>query len=126
MMHERGREHFFGQHEKPGVEEAGDDRRVLDEIRDLLDERGVILERYASTEPARVNLELARDAVAAIRVREDDEVLRQLGLVLVEAADLDRSSRAPARRQEPVPVRQRARLDVLDQRSAGAADCGQS
>ena len=93
VMHERRREHFFGKDQEPGVEEAGDDRRVLDEVGHLFDERGVILQVHAPAEPARVHLEVARDPVAPLGVIEDDEMLGQPRLVLVEAADLDRTSR---------------------------------
>ena len=122
MMHERRRQHFFRQREEPGVEEAGDDRRILDEIGDLFDQRRVLLQVHAPAEPARVHLELARDPVAPLGVLEDDEVLGQPRLVLVEAADLDRSSGAAARGEEPVAVGQRARLDVLDLRAGRAAE----
>ncbi len=117
VMHEGRREHFFGKDQEPGVEEAGDDRRILDEVRDLFDERGMILQVDAPAEPVRVHLEIARDPVAPVGVAEDHEVLGQLRLVLVEAADLDRTSCAAARRQKPVTVGQRARLHVLDRRS---------
>ena len=116
-MHERRREHFFRKDEEAGVEEAGDDRRVLDEVRDLFDERGMILQVHAPAEPVRVHLEVAGNPVAPVGVAEDHEVLGQLRLVLVEAADLDRPSGAAARRQKPVPVGQRAGLHVLDLRS---------
>ena len=108
VMHQRRREHFFRKDEEARVEEAGDDRRILDEVRNLFDERGMILQVDAPAEPVRVHLEIARNPVAPIGVAQDHEVLGQLRLVLVEAADLDRSSRAAARRQKPVTVGQRA------------------
>ncbi len=117
VMHERRRQHFFRQDEEPGIEEAGDDRRVLDQVRDFLDERGVILQVHAAAEPAGVHLEVAGDAVAAVGVAEDDEVLGEPGLILVEAADLDRAAGAAARGQEPVAVGQRTRFDVLHLRT---------
>ena len=64
-------------------------------------------------------LELARDAIAALGVLEDDEVLLEARLVFVEAADLDRAAGPAARRQEAMAVGQRARLDVLHQRTGG-------
>ena len=117
VMHQRRREHFFRKDEEARVEETGDDRRVLDEIRDLFDERGMILQVHAPAEPVRVHLEIARNPVAPISVLQNHEVLGQLRLVLVEAADLDRTSRAAARRQKPVPVGQRTGRHVLDLRS---------
>ena len=80
----------------------------------------MILQVHAAAEPAGVHLEVAGDAVAPVGVTEDDEVLGQPGLILVEAANLDRSAGAAARRQEPVAVGQRTRFDVLDLGSGGA------
>ena len=68
----------------------------------------MILQVDAPAEPARVHLEVAGDPVAPVGVVEDDEVLGELRLILVEAADLDRPSGAAARRQKPVAVGQRA------------------
>ena len=85
----------------------------------------MILQVHATTEAARVPLQIAGDPVAAIGMIEDDEVFGEPGLILLEAAHLDRSSGAAARGEEPVPIGQRAGLDVLDQRSSGAAAFGQ-
>ena len=86
----------------------------------------MLLQLDAPAEPARVHLEVARDPVAALGVLEHDEVLGELRLVLVEAADLDRAAGAAARREKPVAVGQRARLDVLHLRSGGAGDAARS
>ena len=75
--------------------EPGDDAGHLDEVGDLLDERRVFLELHPASETPRVQFELARDAIPAIGVIEDDEVLGQLRLVLLEAADLDRRPARP-------------------------------
>ncbi len=65
------------------------------------------------------HLELARDAIAALGVLEDDEVLGQPRLVVVEAADLDRAARrgrsspgsggrrSPRRTRRPGPAARR-------------------
>ena len=108
MMHERRRQHFLRQHEERGIEEAGDDRRELDEIGDLFDERGVILDVHAAAKAAGVHLQVAGDAIAALGVIEDHEMLGQPRLVFVEAADLDRPAGAAAGREEAVPVGQGA------------------
>ena len=79
----------------------------------------MVLQRHAAAEPPRVPLELARDAIAPLRVVEDDEVLLETRLVLVEAADLDRAAGPAAGRQEAMAVGQRARLDVLHLRTGG-------
>ena len=120
MMHERRRQHFFRKDEKRGVEEAGDDRRVLDEIGNLLDERRMILQMHSATKAAGVTFEIAGDAVASFRMIEDNEMFGQLGLILVEAANLDRAAGAAARGQKPMAVGQRSGLDVLDLRARGA------
>ena len=79
----------------------------------------MLLQRHPSAEAPGVPLEVARDAIAALGVLEDDEVLLEARLVFVEAADLDRAAGPAARRQEAVAVGQRARLDVLHQRTSG-------
>ena len=86
----------------------------------------MLLELHAAAEPPRVHLELARDAIAALGVIEDDEVLGQPRLVLLEAADLDRAAGAAARREEAMAVGQRARLDVLHLRAGGVRRRGRS
>ena len=109
------------------IEEAGHDAGILDEIGDLVDQRGVLLAGATRPpQPPRVRLELARDAIAALRVIEDDEVLGEPRAVLVEAADLDRAAGAAARRQEAMAVGQRAGLDVLHQRTGGVRRRGRS
>ena len=79
----------------------------------------MLLQRHPPAEAPGVPLEIARDAIAPLRVLEDDEVLLEARLVFVEAADLDRAAGPAARRQEAVAVGQRARLDVLHQRTGG-------
>ena len=66
MMDQRRRQHFLRQLEERRAEEAGDDAGELDEIGDLLDQRRVLLERHAAAEPARVQIEIARDAIAPL------------------------------------------------------------
>ncbi len=78
----------------------------------------MILEVHAAAKAAGVHLEVAGDAIATLGVIEDDEMLGELRLVFVEAADLDRPAGAAAGRQEAVPVGQGAGLDVLDLRTS--------
>jgi hypothetical protein len=119
VVHQRRHEHFLRQRQERAVEEAGDDGRVLDEVGDFVDERGVLLDLHASTQPPRVHLERADDPVSPLGVIEDDEVLLEPGFVLLEAAYLDRSPGAAAGRKEPVAVRQSAGRDVLHRCTAG-------
>ncbi len=68
----------------------------------------------AALQPLRFGVELPRDLVVTLAAFEDDEVFEQPRAILVERANLDGSSCAPARREEPVAVRHRAGRDVLD------------
>src|SRR4029453_8859819 len=77
MMNERGREHFVGQVEKAEVVEPGNDARVLDQIRNLVDQIRVCLEMHAPAESPGVRLELAGDPIAPPPVRSAAGVLRQ-------------------------------------------------
>ena len=124
MVHERRRQHLLGQLEEAALEKPGDDAGILDEIGDFLDQGGVLLQQHAAAEAPRVQLELARDAIAPLAVIEHDEVLGQPRLVFVEAAHLDRPAGAAARRQKAMAVGDGAGLDVLHLRTGRTAACG--
>ena len=126
VVHERGRQHLLRQREKRAIEEPGDDARELDEVGDLVEQPLMLLQRHPAVEAPGVALEIARDAIAALRVLEDDEVLLEAQLVFVEAADLDRAAGPAAGRQEAVAVGQRARRDFLHQRTRRRSPRGRS
>src|SRR3954452_19403300 len=114
MMHEGGRQHLVRQRQKLAIVKPRDDAGKFDEIGHFFDQRAVLLEVHAPVESTGVRLQLPRDAIASILVPEHNEVLRQAGLVLFKAAYFDRSSRATAGGEKPMPVGQRAGLDVED------------
>src|SRR5438874_2277829 len=70
-----------------------------------------------SLKALRLRVELAGDFVVALAAFDDHEILEQAVAIVVERADLDRSSRPPARRQEAMSVRRGARVDVLHLRA---------
>src|SRR5438046_10352871 len=111
----RRRQHFLGQLEELERERAGDDRRVLDEIGDFVQQAGIAVDgpAHAALEALRLRVELARDLVVALTALEDDEILQETSAVLVERADLDGASRAAAGRQKPVTVGDRPRRHLL-------------
>ena len=116
MVDERRREHFLRQRQKGAIEEPCDHGRILDEVGDLVDERVMLLEHHAAAQSSRMPLEIAGDAIAPLRVIEDDEMLLETSVVFLEAADLDRASGTPAGREEPVSVGQRPGANLLDLR----------
>ena len=84
VMDHRRRQHFLGQVEELGRERAGDDRRVLHQVDDLLEQAGLRAAGAAdaAAEAARVRVELARDARVALLALEQHEVLAELGPVV--------------------------------------------
>ena len=123
VVNHRRREHLVGQREEFRREHAGHDRRVLDEIGDLVQQRR--LRGDATAQAARMRIEFAHEAVVPLRVLEQDEVLAEALLVVADAADLDRPARPPAHRQEAMPVGEGAGAHVLHQarlRAGAAAD----
>ena len=70
--------------EELGGERAGDDRRVLHQVDDFLEQAGCGRRRVAdaAAEAARVRVELAGDAGVALLALEQHEVLAQLGAVV--------------------------------------------
>ena len=111
VMHERGRQHFLRQLQEAALEEAGDDAGELDQVGDLVDERRLLAQVDAAAQLPRLGFQLARDAIAALGVIEDDEVLRQARPVLVEGPHLDRPPGASARGEEAMAVGHRAGRD---------------
>ena len=122
MDHRRG-QHFLGQREELGGKHAGDHRRPLHQIRDLVEQPGLTGRRPmdASAQPAGVHVELAHDPLAPILAFEDDEVLEQARLVVLERLDLDGAARAPAGGEKAVAVGRRARRT-----SCTSGDCAPS
>ena len=68
MMNQRRRQHFFGQLEELERERAGDDRRVLDEVRHFVSSPDSCAHDAADAalQPLRLGVELARDLVVAL------------------------------------------------------------
>src|SRR5205085_8019822 len=110
---------FLGQLEEFDREVTRDDRRILDQIRNFLQQRRLRRDQTADApaEPARVRLELAPNLRLTLAAIEDDEVLEQPRLIIVEHLDLDRPPRAAACRQEAMAVGIRSRANVLHERT---------
>jgi hypothetical protein len=107
MVNQRRRQDLRRKREELVIEDAGDDRRELHEVRHFV-QKGfglrVLMEHGASAELAGVRVEVAHDAIAAIDARQDHEVLSEALAILVEAPHLDRAARTAAGRQEAVTV----------------------
>ncbi len=115
MVNQRRRQHLFGKLEELEREGAGDDRWVLDEVRNLLEQRGILAHGAADAalQALRFRIQLARDLVVPLAALEDHEILEQPRTILVERSHLDGAPRAAARRQEAMAVGDRARRHVL-------------
>src|SRR5438445_693551 len=73
MVNQRRRQHFVGQLEEFRGERAPDDRRVLDEIRDFMQQSRVRVNRpaHAALQALRFRIQLARNLVVALPALED-------------------------------------------------------
>ena len=115
VMDHRRRQHFLRQVEELGGERPGDDRRVLHQVDDFLEQAGVAgAAGDAAAEAPRVRVELAGDARVPLLALEQHEVLAQLGPVVGHRAHLEGAAGAAAAGQHAVAVGHRAGAHVLD------------
>ena len=118
MNHGRG-QHFFGELQELDRKMTGDHGRILDEVRNFLQQRRMSGDESADApaEPPRVRFELASNLRLALATIEDNEVLEQPRPIVVERLHLDGAPRPAARRQKTMAVGVRSRADVLDERA---------